>query len=87
VTIFGVPAAPAWRWHDAPTIGDDLRFVAWHVGACVISLAVVVFLAVVLCLWACVAVVRLHVKTARRQQRQRRTLASADRSGHTEGRR
>ena len=80
MTIFGVPAAPAWRWHDAPTIGDDLRFVAWHACACVVSLAVVVFLAVVLCLWACGAVVKMHVKTAR-QQRQRRPLASADRSG------
>ena len=81
MTIFGVPAAPAWRWHDAPTIADGLRFVAWHACACVVSLAVVVFLAVVLCLWACVAVVRMHVKTARQQQRQRRPLASADRSG------
>ena len=81
MTIFGVPAAPAWRWHDAPTIGDALRFVAWHVCACVVSVAVVIFLAVVLCLWACVAVVRMHVKTARQQQRQRRPLASADRSG------
>ena len=87
MTIFGVPAPPAWRWHDAPTIGDGLRFVAWHVCACVVSVAVVVFLAVVLCLWACVAVVRMHVKTARQQHRQRRPLASADRSGHTEGRR
>ena len=80
-------ALPETLRYMVDTIGDDLRFVAWHVGACVVSLAVVVFLAVVLCLWACVAVVRLHVKTAQRQQRQRRTLASADRSGHTEGRR